>query len=341
MAAQTWISITKNSEETTLWAHERPFTTGISSDACPSPITLVGRKRKTAILGQALGSHHPTSHGQIRIIVDPSGRHDAPIVYVDCELGSEASATHGHQTAKFYRTRPIGWLQKEHVPNLFISHVLYPLSNVVCYFASDLHGIQGVSKLLAHQALQGKTHTLPLCASAHVLVVMDTNSEVFDPFLAQQRLHKEIIEAMRTSNTNSCNPDDELRSSFHSIQVLGLQKSWDDSTSALAFRRRVSALSREIHWGRRTSRHLFNGIHMDALSDSIITQFCNQKAAFNFIKASRPKYFVRNNLQLHLEELLSLLPSQSWIWQVGIPLIASALFLSSYPPGSHCKSLLY
>ena len=42
--------------------------------------------------------------------------------------------------------------------------------------------------------------------------------------------------------------------------------------------------------------------------------------------------------QKHLQELISKMPSQAWLWHFVVPLTASALLLTSYTPGSHCKS---
>lgn len=349
MSAFPWISIVASKEKSTLWAQENLFTS-ISSkgpSVRPSVITLVGAGRKGLLLSHLLEKPNDSdiyaSHGKVRLILDPkSTRHDAPIIYVDCELQSDRRPSQRAPMTSWTQ-HEVMWSEENdppaQLPNIFVSNVLRPLSNVVCYFASDLHGIQGVSNLLAYQAIRSGAQNLPRSARAHILVVMDTTSNLFDPLIAQQKLHASIKQAMTKYKDyiDTNDTDDDLRANFHSIQVLGLQKSWDHCVSSIVLRRRINSLAQEVYWGRRTSRRLFTVAHIDALADRMLARFCLDKSSINFLRVSRPNQFAYKDLHTHLGELFRLMPSQSWLWRFGIPLIASALFLASYPPGSHCK----
>lgn len=226
MSTQPWISIARSKKDSTLWASDLPFSevSPRGSDIKPSLITLVGRRRKAQLLANMLNKDSTdeltAAHGQVRLIYDSkSGRGDAPTIFADCELQFTSGNTVNFSPDSCTR-RPIQWLQTDHnisnLPNIFISDILTPLSNVVCYFASDFHGIPGVSALLAYQATQQQAHMLPRSAYAHILVVVDTSSEFFDPFLAQQKLHTSIKENL-AKYEQYVDPDgleDALKSKF-------------------------------------------------------------------------------------------------------------------------------
>ncbi|KAF2194727.1 FabD/lysophospholipase-like protein [Zopfia rhizophila CBS 207.26] len=347
MSVQPWICISYVDGEARLWAHNSPFTDVCrkTPDIRPSLITLVGRKAKALFLSHILGRPHDTKltdyHNQIRLLCDPkSSRDDNPLLYVDCEIQNQRPSSYFSQPAKnLGKSRPIEWMHAEdeaaqHFADILSTNVLNPLSNVVCYFASDLSGVQGVARILANQVIRPKAHNLPSSALPHVLVVVETSAKVFDHVGVEHKLRADI-----KSYANASNVDDDLRMNFHSIQVIGMQKNWNDHVRSLALRKRLVSLAREVHWGRRTSRHLFSVSHMDALADRMLDRFCNDKSSFNFLRASRPEKFTYRDLQAHLDEVLSLMPSQSWLWCFIVPLIASALFLASYPPGSHSEAI--
>lgn len=287
------------------------------------------------------------SHGQVRLAYDEkSSRPDVLVILVDCELQHFTNASPSLQSETDSNSpKHIEWLEggQESVRDFavdLISHVLAPFSNVVCYFAGDLHGLSGIATLLAQQFVKAKAHNLPRSALPYILVVVDTGSAIFDPIIAQKRLQNLIKEAIeqRHKPTEACD-NDCWHAGFRGIHVLGLQKAWDAHTRALKFRRQLTSLAHDVHWGRRTSRYLFSALHIDALLDRAISQLCLRPSTFNFLKASRPEQFTTHELQTHIDELLGLLPSQSWLWGFAIPLLSSALVVASYPPGSHCKTV--
>lgn len=344
MTSQNWLSLANINGQTSLWAKERPFATIVGPSKKPSLVALVGRKRKATLIRHLAGiTAYERNHSRVCLIYDPrSGTHESPTVYIDYELQvAPLPLTSGDTRLGL---RPIPWFNGKDMDDLtsaFAYHCLNPLSSVICYFAGDLSGITGVSDLLARQAICPLPHTLPRQARAHILVIVETTAEFFDPFITQKKLHTEIMRNMvkYKDYSNDSGPEEDLRESFHSIQIVGLQKSWTDSVAAQVLRRRLMHLVREAYWGRRTSRHLFSTAHIDALSDQMLDRFCKDKSLFSFIKASRPQRLVYKDVDMHLRELFGLLSHRSQIWALVVPLLASSLFLSSYPPESHRKSV--
>lgn len=284
-------------------------------------------------------------HGTVRLVPDTKKVH-VPTIYADFELQFKPhSATKSAAHTSTWNTRPLNWVEDGEsntvtVAETLVSNVIGPLSNVVCYFASDLHGVEGVSALLARQAVTLTAHKTPRAASAHILIVIDTKSKRFDTFDTQQKLHNSIKQLMKKDKEYNDDDDVEqdLRATFHSIQVLGLQRCWNLDVSAGLLRQRLLSLSKQVYRDRMTSRHLFTAAHLDALSSRMLGNLCKGKSPFNFLRLSRPEGFAyQEDLYIHLVELLTLIPNESWLWKLVVPIVSSALILASYPPGSHCK----
>ena len=354
MYSYPWISFREGGQESTvLDAYSSPFTTCWPSGAhlYPSLITMIGRRRKAILLSNMLDkSDEPginKAHKQVRLVHNLKSHKDVnPVIYIDCELQPDRS-----------RTKPIGevshsvkWLQdwnpthSSNLCNLLTANVLCPLSNVVCYISSDLQGIHGIAQLFAEQVGLPKAHTLPTSALPHALVVVDTDADNFDPVVSRQKLLsgvEEILKSQRRGSTNRHDSEEALRAHFQTVNVIGLKNVWSHRVRALTLRRRISSLNKDVYNNRGISGHLFKTRHIDALSDCILSKFCVDRGCFNFVRSSRPGFFDPEEFPVHLEELLRLLPMQSWIWTFAIPIISSSLFLANYPPGAHRKCLCY
>ncbi|KAF2727575.1 FabD/lysophospholipase-like protein [Polyplosphaeria fusca] len=339
--------------DATLWAHPHSFEEVCprSHGSRPSIVSLVGKRKKRSMLGYMLGKSENSAisraHGQIRLMRDArTTSQDAPLVYADCELSLQSSPSFDTQNT-LGTPRSVSWLHNNDADSRcfasdFYASVLNPLSNVVCYFASDLNGVFGVAELLARQVTGPRTHTLPASSLPHVLVVIESTSKVFDSSISQRKLLLAIKEAAGKwkKYDSIAQLEEDLSRIFRAIEVIGLQVVWDEHVRSLVLRRRLVSLSKEVQWGRRTSRHLFTVEHVDALAERILTAFCLDRSCFNFMEASRPENFDHCDLDSHLHELMEMTPNLSWFSHFSGPLIASALFLASYPPGAHAIAKL-
>ncbi|OCL03051.1 FabD/lysophospholipase-like protein [Glonium stellatum] len=312
MNDQLWVQVTHTRSESTLTEYKSAFKSLILSKAglTPSFVTLIGRRTKAILLSQALGTpNRPSlinSHDDIYLRTDPKTRNDeSPLIYIDSKIYSHSLShltPHSRHGAK--TPRRIEWLESGHrsaktISNLLLANVLAPLSDVVCYFASDLGGLRGVLRLLAAQAVAPAPHDLPQVALPRILVIIGTSSLKFDPSIIKSKLHAYIINDIK--EIKDFNQEEEiermLQSHFHSIQVLGLNQDLNYLIRSSMLRKRLLSIYIEARWARR--------------------------------------WFSTQDLQLHLQELMSKMPSQVWLWHFVVPLIASALILASYTPRSH------
>ncbi|KAF2741923.1 FabD/lysophospholipase-like protein [Sporormia fimetaria CBS 119925] len=346
---QSWICVAVLNGEFTLWNKIDAFSklSSTDPDVRPSPVVMIGAKRKSSILGHLVGKpREPVNiENGVRLMQGPEqGSFDAPIVYVDCNL---------HRTPRHidkpppsgHIGKPIRWLtgpnKLDEFATALMGYILTPLSDVIVLFASDLGGVHGVSSLIAGQVAQTVRTTARENASIrpHVLVVEETTSKSYNSLLHSQRLRASVLECLaahlwiETSTTKSV--EDYLQLTYLSLQTIGLHRKWSNAKSAGELQNKIASLSRDAHWNRRTNKLLFSSRHLDALGNCMLAKLCVDKSCTNVLRASRPDGFSYKDFDSHVDELLKLIPNQSWLWSLVVPLIASSLILANYPPGSH------
>ncbi|KAF2834192.1 hypothetical protein M501DRAFT_605446 [Patellaria atrata CBS 101060] len=318
MEPSPWVEVSHTGNSTVLREYKVGFG-GIveSSQTTPCIVTLIGGRAKSALLRQLLGKPNlPTlvaRHNRVFLWSDPKTlRNHSPTVFIDSEL-------HTHKVEDVPEVgactkRAITWFTDRSQPmgNRFHIEVLSPVSDVVCYFSSDLRGFEGIAQLLAEQALHVPTHGLPRYALPRVVVVLDTSSETFDPSAAESRLVQKITSFMRSARGESSEEQllEYLYSNFFSIGILGLRTGWNNASRAKVFRKRIRAVVLGEHQSSVRHRHgfAFNCGHLKAMCSLAIQSFCDS-SPFNFIDASRPLGYDSQFFTFHLQNVLQCMPS--------------------------------
>jgi hypothetical protein len=279
-------------------------------------------------------------HGQVRMVHSTCSKQKEPTVFLDCEISSTTSCGFQPQQAKC-SSQVVEWAH-ENFKN-FSDHIIYrvlaPISSVICFFAVDLRGIEGVVRSLAYQARLPKSHNLPLNALPQVLIVVETRSKCYDVDKAGKDIEAKVVQEMvgLKQHTTTEDATRDLSERFRSIKVVDVHRCSSQAARTIRISKSLGSMQEEVHWARRNSRYLFTTLHLDALSKRLVANVCKQKAYFDFLLESRPSQFDYRQLKSHIDECLALLPGQNWLWRVIVPLLASACCLASYPPGSHRK----
>lgn len=342
MAGPAWVTISLVDDE--CWRLEErgeAFSAlSLTDTQTPDFITLIGGSAKARLLRE-LTVFASAGCGHVSLIPEPrSCRSDAPRIFVDCELHRPQSMPQQLARGTPRYSRDITWGRQcgqTEIARIFYDSVLAPLSSVVCYFAADLGGLRGVAKLIAEQLASGlPSNRLQHDALPRVLVVVDTTTCGFDAWSAEARLQKELETALQDIGKGP-NKLSEVLDHFREIRVLGLHKDSSPELRSKILLRRIASVSTSVQSARRSSRTLFASRHAYALFTKLIDNFCIRQEPFDFIKASRAAGFCAQDFPTHLKHLLDMIPSDVWLWHTVVPLVASALFLASYPPGSHCK----
>jgi hypothetical protein len=340
MRSSPWLTV-RSADKNDLSFHlHQGLSKNVSSGNTPPDVTtFIGTYHKSRFLACLLGYAKPLpQHGQVHASVATSHTSTAtaaqPHVVLDCEVSSDSSP--GFQPDQWtLEGQPASEEFADHV----IHHILTPLSGVLCYFAADMQGLEGVVRALALQVVLPKAHTLPVKALPSILIVVETRSKAYDSNKAQQdvrdRVSRAVAELKGCTTIEDATRD--LGLSFQTIDVIGIQSMSSQRARTLQLSDRLSTLHNEVRWARRHSRYQFSAQHIDALSERIVSAFCENQRCFDFILESRPEQFDMRQIGNHIEELLALLRSGNWLWRVVAPLLASSFCLANYPPGSHCK----
>lgn len=349
MSGIPWIatSVTENSRWRLVENAGALHALSLSKAQSPDFVTLVGGHTKARLLQQLVTSppQYPLgTHGQVQLRAESrSCRGDMPRIFIDCEAHLDHPSTQLTEVElgpQYHRE--IAWAshQEQTVPDVahkLYARVLAPLSSVICYFASDLGGLRGVARLIADQLVSGPPQRRQSEAITRALVVVDTSSAAFDASVAEARLLGDVGAALHELARDPRDLWPTLLTRFRELRVLGLQKHDSPEVRSKILRRRIVAISGSTHADRRASRTLLSAGHSIAFFDRSIENFCAGDELFDFIKSSRPVGFSLKEFPMHLRELLNVMPSQAWLWHTIAPLIASTLFLATYPPESHCE----
>ena len=347
-----WLTVTHNKASSTIKQFDGAWA---ALSLCPTtkPLlaVMVGKRIKSEILRQFLRGGDDeflnNSHGQIFMWPDPSSiGKPLPRIYVDFELQAYTSANCNiplrvgpevNRIVNWLDTKPSP-LTRHKVNNLLCGRVLGPVSDIVCYFAADLGGMRAVASLLAEQICADPASDLPTASLPSILVVTETTSDFFDSHTAEDKFLNGLNELLRDSYLMGPEVDTraKTRSHFQQIRVVGIRKADDTRFRARVVRKRLETMWRGSGATRESAGTLFTSGHLRVLSSKLLDHFCSSNTRpFSFVETSRAAGLDLNEFSVHLRELLSLMPSEAWLWHFVCPLLGSCIILASYPPQSH------
>lgn len=310
----------------------------------PQCITLVGRSAKNNIIKYMLardGCQSFEPHGQVKLSGDPCPRKGTePVLFVDFELYHHSSShdrdpgPRSTVTKRAVQGSPSGQTACKHVSAKLLSRLFTPMSNVICYFVSDLGGLRSVAQLLARQAVD----ISPALSASRILLVVDTTDAEFQPSMYEDKAMRYIVDAMGLYKNfpSSDAAETALKAHFHDIRVLGLRTHISHLDRSKVLRKRLLADSHHIQDIRRSRQALYTFTHLRAFASLILDNVCqSRKRSVDFLKASRPAGFTIDKFPTNLSDLLQQMPSQAWLWHLMVPWVSSALMLENYRPGCH------
>lgn len=343
-----WVTITHTGRDSALQTHPRVLTDlPISNSSFPQFVSFVGKHEKSHVLRELLlrQNDFQVPHGQVYLWPDPITRSaESPIVFIDCELHS-SNSTQWKEPASYIApelSRKLSWLSygdQAKVRTYFTTNVLFPMSTIIYYFAADLGGTAKVIELLVQQL-----STLPYAQMPHAVLPMIV---VITDDLDHQLLQDTSIdfnEKLLKAFTSLCIPQSEseakaiIKQRFGSIQAISSGHA-NRFARTIAIREHMRISLNSLVHIRRAHRHLFSFPHLQAFSTVLLEQFCSEPVSkFSFIEASRPMGFDASQLAKYIQDILQIMPSEAWLWHFVVPMVASCILVSIYPPGSHCNS---
>jgi hypothetical protein len=350
-----WLSLAASRASATISEYDHAFDSlNLLSSSYPSLTVMIGKKTKSELLrGLVEGGSRdrmPRLHGQVYLYTDKSSRTDVPAIYVDYELQSwdhAQSSEHSgvgvpqkHTIDLFAQGEEV-WSRRR-VGNMICGRGIAPLCDTLCYFSMDIGGIRAVAASLAEHISQKPSTDTPFSALPRVLVVVETTARNFDPHATEARILALIEEIWRRSSPDAVGSfATRLRAHYYDVRVIGLAKRTRPQQRCAQLRKRLQCIKREVHLSRVACGLRYKRDHVFVFASKLIASpFSLHAKQFSFIAASRPSRFCSSALASHIEELISLIPSEIWLCHLVVPLLSSSLILATYPPGSHSKSLL-
>ena len=303
----------------------------------PSLLVLVGNDSKLRLLQKlgvnATGPRGKRGHGEIHLFISPSSsRTNSPLLIADGDippqnrLGRPWKPQLCHEVA----SRPMASSFRGNVADiasLIYHQLLLPFADIVCFFATDLGGIE---KVVHHVALwmdKGK----PYMSQLHpwlVVVVDDVNEEnALVTFRSLMRQETGI----------------DLKDQFAEVRVLSLSQPkrrrgaarsspWVNLTIELS---KISSLARQA---RLDAGYLFTAYHLADLLQRVTGEPIGAlREPLNFIQISRLMNPLAPDLESHLASFLDHFQSVDSLRSFALPMMASSFILDHYPPGMHRK----
>jgi hypothetical protein len=312
----------------------------------PSLFVLVGNGSKARALKE-LASANPVKksigkrgHGEIHLHIDPSATFsDRPILFADGDFPFLRKPSKGMLVDNCHGvTERILMGLSESVPNDHLQtavdslyfRLLSPFTDVFCFFAADLGGLQPIALRIASWLNTDPPSTLPVATHSQIIIVTEPSTPELQEARALDHFLQLLAHDTRTDPSTY----------FARVRVLSLLPDGDVSPSA-RHRKLKEALmnaSDQVRSARIESRTLFSAQHFAAfLSHACSHLATNPKEPFNFIRTSRIDNPPALDLRDHLTRFLLKINTLPELKSFGIPLIASSLLLDNYPPGMHRK----
>ncbi|PVH95425.1 FabD/lysophospholipase-like protein [Periconia macrospinosa] len=306
-----------------------------AKDAYPSLITMIGRRTKATILEHTLGITSIAVQQQVYLRASPKLTHNrCSVLVADCD----ASYRKLPQTIISRRSSSTSWNipTTDNATATFSSRILAPFSGVIVYFVADLGGPKAVAQRLAYQASLPPPSNLGLAPL--ILLVVETSSDTFDESIAANRYVNQISDVLKRlqGTGDELGAHKAINQHFKQLTVIGLRSFMNNEMRAKVFKKRMIGLLELASDYRRQSCLQFSLQHFYSLTKYAINNLSQDGfTTMCFAKTSRPRGFSTEFFRLCLKDLLGQMPSLAWMWHVVVPLVASALYLASYPPGSH------
>lgn len=342
-----WLSISSKENRTVLVESDRPqsLLAGIPllQDQSPSLFVLIGSSRKALAVQELVSAKSVRStrgrraHGEIHLHLEPlSAFSERPIYIADSDLPERHRRGKALQAAACHETVGHPFLHTERHPldagtaaELVHARLLHPFSDVFCLFAIDLGGLREVSRQVAAWLEKPQASRLPSETFPALVIVVEGRTRA-----GEKAVEDWFLQSLAADTPKS------LSDRFSSLEVVTLPQAGAMSNDA-RHRRLKDCLMRasdRVRKHRSACRSLFSARHFHAF----FRLACRHLTAggdepFDFIAAARLHNPVASDLKQHLSNLVQLVESPRELIDVAAPMIASSLFLDSYPPDAPSK----
>jgi hypothetical protein len=343
-----WLGLTSEGNDTCLLASDRlqKITSHIPDPDTQSPslFVLIGGTAKSVALRQLFGIKKTRrftikrSTGEVHLHIDPSTIfHRRPVLIAEGSLPSKTlrgkiPSDKCHDITRRTIRGSNGAADLDQVAAGIYSKLLFPFTDVFCFFCDDLGGLKQVACHLAAWLEHGGASTLP--GSTHPRVVVVTEKIPLGAE-SEKEARTALLWLLREETTK------DLSEQFSAIDIIALFPNGTVSVEARhrLLKERLMSSSDQVRKNREDERLLFSTTHFIALLKSAYDHFSNcVDKPFDFIQASREYNPVALDFEEHLFNFIKHIKTPNELTEFAVPIIASSLLLDNYPPDAYRKS---
>jgi hypothetical protein len=308
----------------------------------PSLFLLVGNKVKAIALKELASSTGKVTAarrgcGEIHLHVHPSTVFsDRPLLFGDGDFPAhprpikDAAASGCHEVTKRALPGPrsgITSVDLQSAADRLHSALLLPFTDVFCFFAADMGGLEPVAHRIAAWLETGRPATLPPASLPEIVVVTESSASE-----SESRTLDRLLEMVARETRMA------ISACFAGVRVLNLLPVNQVSTQARHRRLKESlmAASDRVRTVRAESLTLFSAQHFAAFLDAACSHFVEgHSTPFDFIKTARLGNPPGADLSSHLKKFLGTIETLDDMRGFGVPFLASSLLLDHHPPEMH------
>ena len=325
------------SDRATILLHDLPY----FESQRPSLFVLVGSRAKALALKEFVSGTDKKlaakrGCGEIHLHIDPSTAFsDRPILFADGDFPAHPRPTKNafpdkcHAVSKGIIPGPRGSIVGvglQHVADQLYSTLLSPHTDVFCFFAADLGGLEAIARRVVAWLNVGHLATSPAAALPHIVIVTEFSASESES-VARDR----FIALLATESRL------DVFARFAGIRVIALLPA--SNVSAQARHRRLKeglmAASDQVRSARADSLMLFAGHHFAAFLGHTCSHFADGSTEpFNFIRTARLNNPPAADLKDHLANFLQKISTVAEM-RSAVSVVASSLLLDNYPPDMH------
>ncbi|KIV98622.1 uncharacterized protein PV09_09590, partial [Verruconis gallopava] len=305
----------------------------------PGLIVFLGNVSKAVALRQLFGlkakqAGNSRSIGEVHLHIDSSTvSTDRPLLLADGDFSLRHTRSISSRFEKCHSTTHHSLLQPHtsslnDVANALFYNLLYPFTDIFCFFASDLGGFRQISRRIAAWIETESFTNLPSCTNPKVIIVTESVSSTLD---YEKNAKTTFLWFLRQETQKN------VSTYVSSIEVVALLPEGRVSPESRYRRLKERLLDGcdEVRGQRDKASTLFSTTHFAAFLNLACGHFChNPTTAFNFIKAARTQNPISDHLTGHISTFLGRTSHEELDGFVA-KTIGSSLLLDNYPPGSH------
>lgn len=342
-----WLSLHSHHGEITFTQSDRAATLLHSllylESQRPCLFVLVGNRSKARALRElasaSIGkrSAGKRGYGEIHLHLDPSAPFSGrPILFADGDFPIQKNSkpsTFGkcHEVTNILLPQP-----RESLPSYTLQaaadnvylRLLFPFTDVFCFFALDLGGLQPIARRLAAWLNSSRPLTLPVVVPPQIIIVTETST----PELQESQLLEHFLRLLAhetRTDPSTC---------FAAIRVVALLPDGHISPAARHRKLKESLMhaSDQVRLQRLEMSMLFSAQHFATFLREACSYFVEASSEpFDFIRASRVVNPPALDLKEHLTNFLTKINTIEELKKFAVPLIASSLLLDGYHPDTH------